>query len=246
MLLLKFLIGFMGGFFGGLIGFGGGIIMIPLMVYFLRVSQHRAHGNSLCAVVFTSISGAVTYRVWGRADLLSSFLLAFPAVFTSRYGVKFASSLSSKMLRRYFGLFNLFVSGMLILKSEIVLSQINPGPLVKIFSLLLLGSATGFLSGLFGVGGGSIMVPGLILLLGMSQHLAQGTSLFAMVPTTLSGAISYSRFGYVDKDLSILLAAGAAAGGLTGASFANTLPELYLRLIFSLVLAWLGIMYLRK
>lgn len=245
MALYSLLIGFAGGLFGGLVGLGGGIVMIPLMTYLLGISQHRAHGNSLCAIVFTSLSGALTYRAWGKADILSSLFLAFPAIFTARYGVKFASSLSSKRLRRYFGLFNLFVSALLILRSEITPSLFSPSTPVRFPSLILLGSASGFFSGLFGVGGGSIMVPGLILLLGMSQHAAQGTSLLAMVPTTLSGAISYHRYGHVDKGFSAWLAMGATLGGLTGALFANLLPELHLRFIFSFVLIWLGIRYLK-
>ena len=56
---MSFLIGFLAGIFGGLVGLGGGVIMIPLMVGILKLDQHKAHGTSLVALVFTGISGAI-------------------------------------------------------------------------------------------------------------------------------------------------------------------------------------------
>ncbi len=67
--IISFVIGLAAGVFGGLVGLGGGLIMIPLMVGILKVSQHRAHGTSLVALVFTGLSGAVSYALNGSIDL---------------------------------------------------------------------------------------------------------------------------------------------------------------------------------
>lgn len=241
-----FLIGLCGGFLGGLVGLGGGIIMIPLMVYILGYSQHTAHGNSLAAIVFTGISGAITYYMWRSIDVIASLFLSISAIFTARYGVKLASRLTSKKLRKYFGFFTIFVSSMLIFKDYLTQGVFHfNAPSAKAILLLTLGCFTGFLSGLFGIGGGTIMVPGLIVLLGMSQHIAQGTSLLAMIPTCLSGALSYYRFGHVDPKLVSGLSLGAIVGGPLGATVANLLPEFHLRVLFSLVLFWLALKFIR-
>ncbi|MBA4419429.1 MAG: permease, partial [Syntrophus sp. (in: bacteria)] len=60
--------GFSGGLLGGFVGIGGGIVMIPLMTHFLRLTQHQAHGTSLVAIIFTASIGAVTYATHGDVN----------------------------------------------------------------------------------------------------------------------------------------------------------------------------------
>lgn len=82
--------------------------------------------------------------------------------------------------------------------------------------MLLTGFGAGLLSGLMGVGGGTITIPALVLLLGISQHAAQGISLAIIIPTAMMGAYGYFIRGYVDTRRTVLLAAGAVAGALAG------------------------------
>ncbi|MGB9825741.1 MAG: TSUP family transporter, partial [Desulfofundulus sp.] len=86
--MIALFIGLAAGFFGGLVGLGGGVIMIPLMVGMLKMGQHKAHGTSLVALVFTGISGAITYALNGSVDILASVLLASTAIFTARAGAR--------------------------------------------------------------------------------------------------------------------------------------------------------------
>ena len=104
---------------------------------------------------------------------------------------------------------------------------------------------TGFLSGMMGVGGGTIMVPAMVLLLGMPQHTAQGTSLLAMVPASLVGAHTHLRLGNVDRDLALGLVPGVLVGTFLGGELAHVLPEGALRLVFAAVLVWTGWRYAR-
>ena len=108
-----------------------------------------------------------------------------------------------------------------------------------------LGAFTGFLSGMMGVGGGTIMVPAMVLLLGMPQHTAQGTSLLAMVPASLVGAHTHLRLGNVDQDLALGLVPGVLVGTFLGGELAHVLPEGALRLVFAAVLVWTGWRYAR-
>jgi len=96
-----------------------------------------------------------------------------------------------------------------------------------------LGIGAGVLSGLFGVGGGIVIVPALVLLLRLDQHSANGTSLAALLlPVGLLGVIEYHRRGQVNVPYAALLAAGLLVGVLVGAKFAGEVSSLALRRAF--------------
>jgi uncharacterized protein len=96
-----------------------------------------------------------------------------------------------------------------------------------------------------GVGGGAIMVPLMVIAGGMSQHVAQGTSLLAMVPIAGAGAVTHHRLGNVKTGIAVGLSLGAIVGGYLGGSMANVIPELWLRTLFSVVGIWMGLRYIR-
>lgn len=239
------LIGLIAGIFGGLVGLGGGVVMIPLMVGVLKMTQHKAHGTSLVALVFTGMAGAVTYARKGSVDFVGALYLAATAVFTARAGARFANALPEWKLKRAFGGFLVLVSILLLSKPH--LAQFS-GPAAgwqKITVLLGTGVFTGFLSGMMGVGGGTIMVPAMVLLAGFSQHVGQGTSLLAMIPAGGVGAFTHWKMGNVKEDLLTGLIPGILVGTYLGSTLALRLPERSLRLIFAAVLIWTGRKYLR-
>jgi len=108
---------------------------------------------------------------------------------------------------------------------------------MKIFLSLLLGLITGTLSGLFGIGGAIIIIPALVLLFGLTQHMAQGTTLALMVPPIgLLAAWTYYNNHYVDLKIAIFICLGFFFGGLIGAKLAIQIPELMLRRLFGFFL----------
>jgi len=107
--------------------------------------------------------------------------------------------------------------------------------------ILLLGFLVGILSGIIGIGGGIVLIPALIWLLGMSQRRAQGTSLAALLlPVGIFAFWTYYREGNADLRVGLLLAAGFAVGGLFGGWGAQHISELLLRRIFAVTLITLG------
>lgn len=242
---MSVLIGLATGFFGGLVGLGGGVIMIPLMVGVLKMGQLKAHGTSLVALVFTGIAGTVTYALQGSVDIVASVLLASTAIFTARAGARFANALPEWRLKKYFGIFLLLVTLLLLLKPYIPHNVALTTGWLKIIILLLTGAFTGFLSGMMGVGGGTIMVPAMILLTGLPQYTAQGSSLLAMVPAGGVGAFTHWRLGNVNTIVLKGLIPGIIIGTFFGGSFAHFLPEGVLRIIFAAVLTWSGMRYFR-
>jgi uncharacterized membrane protein YfcA len=97
----------------------------------------------------------------------------------------------------------------------------------------LVGVLAGFLSGLFGVGGGVLIVPGLVLVLGMLQRLAHGTSLAAILPISVAGVVGYGLHGEIDVAAAAVIAAGAAAGTVAGTRLLHRLPHDVLRWVFA-------------
>jgi len=238
-------IGFIAGIFGGLVGLGGGVVMIPLMVGILKMSQHQAHGTSLVALVFTGIAGAITYALKGSIDIVASVLLASTAIFTARAGAHYAHALAEWKLKRAFGGFLIAVSLLLLSKPYLSFLSEPTSGVAKIATLLFTGVFTGFLSGMMGVGGGTIMVPAMVLLAGFTQHIAQGVSLLAMVPAGGVGAFTHWRLGNVKTVLLKSLVPGILIGTYLGGTLAHVLSEGALRLSFAAVLIWTGTRYLR-
>ena len=104
---------------------------------------------------------------------------------------------------------------------------------MNVFFYLLLGLVAGIFSGLIGIGGAIIIIPSLVLLFGLSQHTAQGTTLALMVPPIgLLAAWTYYKQGFVDFKIAGLICLGFFFGGLAGAKFATDIPEDVLRKIF--------------
>ncbi len=109
-------------------------------------------------------------------------------------------------------------------------------------SYLAIGVAAGVLSGLVGIGGGVVIVPALVLLMGMSQQTAQGTTIAMLVlPVGILGAWVYYRQGYVVIPAAALLAVGLFVGSLVGARIAVALPAAVLEKIFGLMAILIGL-----
>jgi len=219
--------------------------MVPFLVEILKFHQHRAHGTSLVAVVFTGMAGAATYALHGSVDLTASAVLAVTAIATAHFGARIAGSLPEWKLKRSFGIFLMAAAVLLFAKPYLPLLRMDaPGMWSKLSLLLVSGMLAGLLSGIMGGGGGIVMVPVLVLVLGFDQHLAQGTSLLVMVPAAGVGAWTHNRLGNVETRLLFWMVPGLFLGTFVGASIAHLLNEGRLREVFAMVLIWIGIRYL--
>jgi len=109
----------------------------------------------------------------------------------------------------------------------------------------LTGLVAGLLSGLFGLGGGALIIPALVLIFGFTQHKAQGTSLVALLlPVGILGVIRYWKAGNLDLIAGLIIAAGLFAGAYFGAGWANKLNEVWLKRAFGIFFILLGIRYI--
>lgn len=100
---------------------------------------------------------------------------------------------------------------------------------------IILGLVAGIFAGMFGIGGGVVLIPALVYMFGLTQHQAQGTSLAIMVaPIGLLAALKYYYSGNVRMDMVWLVCLGFLAGGLAGASLAQGVPDVTLRRLFGI------------
>jgi len=108
--------------------------------------------------------------------------------------------------------------------------------------LILIGMAAGFLGGMVGIGGGVLIVPALVLILGLSQHKAQGISLaMILFPVGIFGVINYYKKGYVDFKYAGLLAVGFLIGSYVGSKVSLSLPQETVKKVFAVVMILLAL-----
>lgn len=116
---------------------------------------------------------------------------------------------------------------------------------MEVLGLLLIGVVAGGLSGFLGIGGATLLIPALIYIYKTTQHLAQGTSIAALLlPVGLLAAIKYHQAGNINWKFALLMALGFLIGGYLGATFAQPVPDVFLKKIFAVYLLVIAIQML--
>jgi len=212
------------GFSLGLVGGGGSILAVPLMVYVVGVPEpHVAIGTSAVAVAANAAVNLSNHARGGT--VIWSCALTFAAA-----GVvgAFGGSILGKMMdgQRLLALFALLMLAIAVLmlktRSQIGLSDVRMN-MTNMPAIAGLGLATGTLSGFFGIGGGFLIVPALMLATGMPIMNAVSSSLVAVTAFGLTTAASYAWSGLISWGLAALFIAGGIAGGLLGTRLAQHL-----------------------
>jgi uncharacterized protein len=224
------------GFALGLTGGGGGVFAVPLLVYGLAVAPREAVGISLASVGGTALAGVVP-RLWrGEVELRTGLLFAAAGMIGAPIGSYLSTLIAETVLLVMFGCLMLIVAWRMWAKSrnpELATGvcaiesqaeqdrsacQRDEDGTLRLTSkcarlLVLVGLLTGILSGMFGVGGGFVIVPALVLFSGMEIHRAVGTSLLVLFLISISGVTSYVVAG---RELSLETTMQFLVGGLVG------------------------------
>jgi uncharacterized protein len=116
----------------------------------------------------------------------------------------------------------------------------------SVVSLILIGLLAGTIAGLLGVGGGVVFVPGLVIVLGLSQHVAEGTSLLAILPVVIAGAASQRRYGNVRGRDALLIGVLSVGGAAAGVALANALSGKALQVAFAALMLLIAAQLLRR
>jgi uncharacterized membrane protein YfcA len=231
------LLGLVAGFQGGLFGVGGGLVMVPGMVLFLAIPQHRAHATSLAAMIFSTTAAVVPLAMANRIDWDTAGFLVIGSMAGAYLGARLFSRIPEVWLAGGFMALALASAVRMLVEHDTPGAAATGTPTIDtwwlgVVGLILIGFVAGGLGAVLGVGGGIVNVPALVTLYSFEQHLAQGTSLAVIVPTALVAAITHSRRGHVDWRLAITLASGGLAGGWLGARTALAINGAVLRILF--------------
>jgi uncharacterized membrane protein YfcA len=235
--LLAAAIGLAAGIAGGLFGIGGGILVVPGLVLLLGLLPHRAHPTSGAAIVVTAGAALSRFAADGSVDWPTSVALFVGAGIGAGLGARAIDRISAERLTWGFVLV-LVVSAVRLLlpdqamESETFVVSIDL-TLGALAGLVAAGAVAGLLAAILGGGGGIVFVPTLAALYSVDQHVAQGTSLAAMVPTTIVAAVAHGRAGRIDWPVTGPVALGGIIGGLAGAELALGLDPLVLRRLFA-------------
>jgi uncharacterized protein len=227
------LAGFVAGLCGGLFGVGGGIILVPALTGFFALTQHQAHGTSLAVVGATAVAGLVVYGLAGNVAWWPALVMSLSSVFAARLGARLAARTSHRALSLAFAAMLLVVAIRILWRTPQGSAEHALVGMAGLAAALGLGAAAGLLAGYMGVGGGAIAVPALTLVFGMSQQLAQGTSLALILVTAPFGAFEHHRHGNVVPRLLPGLAIGALVGAPLASLAAQRLPQVPLARAFA-------------
>lgn len=205
----------------GLIGGGGSILAVPLIVYVIGVgSPHEALGTGAIAVALNALIGLTGHWRAGTVKWRCGAVFAAAGVCGALIGAEMGKAFDGQRLLALFGAL-MVVIGLSMFRKR----QTAPAPDVRLSSdsaarllprLVPIGTGTGLLAGFFGIGGGFLIVPGLMLATAMPLANAIGTSLVAVSAFGLATAGSYALSGLVNWPLAGLLVAGGAAGSWLG------------------------------
>jgi len=224
--LLSFGSGGLVGFALGLLGGGGSILAVPLLMYVVGVKDaHVAIGTSALAVSANAFANLIAHSKAGTVKWPCAVVFGLAGAAGAILGALVGRQVDSRHLIFVFGMVMLAVAGAMFMRGAR-----GGDPLVRInttIALRLTAAAlvVGFLSGFFGIGGGFLIVPAIMLGSGMGMINAIGSSLVSVGAFGLSTATTYSLAGLVDWRVAVIFIAGGIAGGLAGARLSVKVAE---------------------
>lgn len=222
----------------GMLGGGGSILTVPALVYLLGQDAHTAVGTSLVIVGSNALAGAWLHHRAGHVQLRQALLFAGAGLGAAYVGARLSQFLSSSVLLVLFAVLMLVVAGLM-------LRQATPAAGATAHAatwprILLGGIGVGFLTGFLGVGGGFVIVPALVLLLGMNMRDAIGSSLVVIALNSMAGLLGHLNDGGLNWPLIGLMILGGVGGILGGTWGARHVPTTQLRRAFAVFVIGLG------
>ena len=261
------LVALFSGFLGGLLGLGGGVIMVPLLVFILKLPIHIAAGASIIAVVATSSASASVYVRDEITNMRLGMFLELATTFGAVTGAFIASGTSETVLKIIFGLSLLYASFLMwyqmgksdrswdLRENDKIAERLKLGALYydaargetisygvsRSIITFIISYVAGLLSGLLGIGGGGIKVPTMNIVSGVPMKAAVATSNFMIGVTAAASALVYIRHGFCDSLVTAPVVLGTLLGSFFGARYALHIRGVVLKRIFIVILLVLGL-----
>lgn len=249
-IVMYLVVGLIAGVLAGLLGVGGGVVIVPMLVFcFVKQGiqpdqiMHLALGTSLASIIFTSISSFMSHHRRGAVDWTIVKRIVPGILIGTFLGTFVASRLSSGFLKGFFCVFLYTVATQMLLNKKPKASRDLPGP----GGMFGVGSTIGVASALVGIGGGSLSVPFMVWC-NVAAHRAVGTSAAIGFPIAIAGAVGYIvnnlsgtglppySLGYVYLPALVCIVCASVFTAPLGAKLAHALPVDKLKRVFALFL----------
>ena len=245
---LKIFIGLIVGTLIGLTGLGGGVLLLPLLIFGLRVSAIIAVGSDAAFNFLTKIPSSFVHLRKGTVRRKVVLALASGSIPGAILGVRFLQHLRilygtgvNDFIKTAVGILLILVSTLLLLQRRIEAQVANRPPTAKSFAgMAVIGLVAGFLVGLTSVGSGSIIMMLLLLFYSYPPKVMVGTDIVHAVLLTGCTSLLHFRLGNVDPSLVGYLLIGSIPGGLVGSHLSTRVPVLWLRRILCVILLSTG------
>nr|WP_042352232.1 sulfite exporter TauE/SafE family protein [Bacillus massiliigorillae] len=252
------------GIIGSLVGLGGGIIIVPAVLYFHNslglldgLTPQKAVGISTVMMIFTGLSSTLSYIKYKRVDYKTGLIFFIGSGPGGILGSYVNKMLDLNSFNLFFGTFIIIVSVVLMIKDKLKPSKlINSATVKKTFInqngkeyiygyrpiiAISICFIVGFCSGLFGIGGGSLIVPAMILLFLFPPHVAIATSMFLVFLSSITNSVTHIALGNVIWPYAIALIPGAWFGAKIGAYINTKLKSSTLVSILRIMLLVIGV-----
>lgn len=227
-------LGFVAGVIGSIIGLGGGIVVVPVLT-FLGVPHTISSSSSLFAAFSNSVASTVSYSKQKRIDYKTGLRLGLMSIPGTILGAVISAQVTPDLFKILFAIVLVASCYYLFIKKSLDTKQGNLSKKILVISSVISFFA-GVLSSFFGIGGGIIFVPLMIIGLGLLVKNATATSQLILMFSSASGMITHALLGHADFEYALLLSVGAFAGGLLGARLSLEIKENRLRILIVAVI----------
>lgn len=227
-------LGFGAGILGSMIGLGGGIIVVPVLT-FLGFPPTVAASNSLFAALSNATASTISYSKQKRIDYSLGIKLGLLSIPGTVLGAIVSTDVASDHFKILFGFVLIASAAYIFLRKQIETKEKIISKQIMIFAI---GASffAGVISSFFGIGGGIVFVPLMVVGMGMMMKKAAPTSQMILLFASFSGVVVHSLLGHPDFIQAGLLAIGSFIGGLVGARLSLDIKERYLQILVSVVI----------
>ena len=238
---LELLLGFAIGLSLGLLGGGGSILMVPALVYLLGQTPQAAVTTSLAVVGANSLMGANFHRTQGTLNWRVALVFGWVGMLTAFLASGFSKLISPTALLIAFAVLMLIIGSFLLVRKDMQEAVSSEKPL---WVTLLSGAVVGALTGVLGVGGGFLIVPALVVLVGLPMQVAVGTSLVIITMNSIAGLLGHIHDNSIQPLMILVFVVAGLAGTFVGSRLAKYLPAKKLQSAFAWFVILLAIFLL--
>ncbi len=262
--ILIFFIGVIASTLGSLVGLGGAFIIVPALLFLgqdvhwiSNITPQTAAGTSLIALIFTGLSSSIAYWKKKTIDVKSALIFFIGIAPGSVLGSLTNEGVTAKSFNLYLGIWMILMSILLVLRNYLKPAQFTgTNKMIRtwedskgevhtygytVWVAIAISVVVGFFSGFFGIGGGALMVPAMLLVFRFPTHVAVGTSMLVILLSTLAGSVSHISLGNVIWVYAFALIPGSFIGGKIGSYISLRLKGNTVVVILRVLLILIGL-----